>query len=96
MGLLQTIRQWRDARRERKADERTERLAQQIVMPARMRDFYGMKELLDKYRHSPAVVRSMTEKLAGTDLIRTPEDAAKKSVTAMMESLKGSENQLKQ
>mgnify|MGYP000768626550 FL=1 len=91
MGLIERIRQWRDARREGKAAARTEKLALQIVRPASVRDFGEIKRLLDKYRHSPSVTRRMTEHLAASDLIRTPGEAAGKGVRAMMESLKSSD-----
>lgn len=91
MGLLQTIRQWQNARRKRKADEKAEKLALQIVKPAIIRDFEEMKILLDKYRHTPSIIQKMTEHMAGHNLIRTPEDAARKDVMAMMESLKDSD-----
>lgn len=91
MGLLRTIRQWRDARREGKTDEKTEKLALQIVEPAGMRDFGEMKRLLDKYRHSPSIIRRMTEHMAVHDLARTPEEAAGKNAIAMIESLKSSD-----
>ena len=95
MGLFQTIRQWQDARRERKANDRMERLAEQIVLPAKMRDFESMKGLFDKYRYAPSIVQRMTEHLAAQNLIRTPEDAANRDVLAMMESLKNTDYALK-
>lgn len=91
MGLLEAIRQWQDTRRERKARIRVEKLAAQIVPLVKVRDFRGMKGLLDKYRYSPSVVCLMTEHLAKHDLIRTPEDAANPDVVAMMGSLKNSD-----
>lgn len=95
MGLLQRIRQWQDARHERKAHERMEKLAAQIVPLAEARDFHGMKGLLDKYRYSQDIVCLMTEHLAKHDLIRTPEEAADREVLAMIESLKKSDHALR-
>lgn len=95
MGLFQRIRQWQDARHERKAHDRMEKLAVQIVPLIETRDFRGMKGLLDKYRYSQDIVCLMTEHLAKHDLIRTPEEAADREVLAMMESLKKSDHALR-
>lgn len=88
MGLLQTIREEMNARRERRKLEKREKTARQIVPLLKEHDFRGIREMLETHKEDIPLVERLTEYMKGYDLINSSSEAASKDAMAMMESLK--------